>query len=67
MLFSGKVDEGVVFGADEERNGSLVETSTLSIPLLDGIQCALSRQVKHEEDSNGIVADERKHVDKLSQ
>ncbi len=48
----------VILCADQERNGRLIETSTLAVPFLDRIECALSGEVKHEEYSNGIVADE---------
>ena len=56
----------VVLCADEERNSRLVETSTLAVPLLDGIEGALSGQVEHEEYGNGVVADEGKHVDEFA-
>ena len=56
----------VVLGADQERNGSLVETSALAVPFLDRIERALSGQVKHEEYGNGIVADEGEHVDEFA-
>ena len=57
LLLSGEIDEVVVLCAYEERNSRLVETSTLAIPLLDGIEGALSGQVEHEEYGNGVVAD----------
>lgn len=34
----------------------LVETSRLTIPFLDAVQGRLARQIKHEEDGDGIVA-----------
>ena len=52
----------IVFRTDKERDRGLVETSPLSIPLLDGIERALPRQVEHEENSDGVVAHEREHV-----
>ena len=47
----------VIFCANQERDGCLVETSTLAVPFLDRIEGALTGQVKHEEYGNGIVAD----------
>ena len=47
----------VILGANQERNGCLIETSTLAVPFLDRIESALSGQVKHEEYGNGVVAD----------
>lgn len=44
----------------------LVESPRLPVPLLDGIQCALPRQVKHEENRHRIVAYKREHVHKLA-
>lgn len=48
LIFSRKVDEVVVFRADQERYSSLVETTSLSIPFLDTVQCALSCEIEHE-------------------
>lgn len=56
----------VVLCADEEGDGGLVEASPLPVPLLDGVEGALAGQVEHEEDGDGVVADERQHVDKLA-
>ena len=58
LLLSGEVDKVVILCADQERNGRLVETSTLAVPFFDRVEGALSGQVKHEEYGNGIVADE---------
>jgi hypothetical protein len=66
LLFAWKVDKVVVLCADEEGNGRLVEAAPLAIPLLDGVEGALARQIKHEEDGDGVVADEGQHVDKLA-
>lgn len=62
LLLAREVDKVVVLCADQKRDGSLVETASLSVPLLDGIQCAFSRQVEHEEYGNSIVANQRQHV-----
>lgn len=43
LLFSWKVDEVIVFGTDQERNSSLVETSPLAIPFFDRVERALPR------------------------
>lgn len=47
----------VVLGPNQEWNRSLIETSPLPVPFFDRIQCAFSREIEHEEDGNGIVAD----------
>lgn len=56
----------IVLGTDEEWNGSLVESSTLPVPLLDGVESALTREIKHEENGDGVVADKGEHVDELA-
>jgi hypothetical protein len=66
LIFSGKVDKVVIFSANKEWNGCLVEASSLSIPLFDAIKGALPSQIEHEQDGHGIIADEGQHVDKFS-
>src|SRR5712671_1933791 len=44
----------------------LVEPARLTIPLLDRIERRLAREIEHEQDGHGIVADEWKHVHKLA-
>lgn len=66
LLLAGKVDEVVVFGADQERDGGLVEASPLPVPFLNGIECALAGQVEHEEYGDSVVADQGQHVDELA-
>lgn len=56
----------VILGTDKNGNGRLVEPSALPIPLLDTVECALPREIKHEQDGDSVVAHERQHVDKLS-
>lgn len=56
----------VVLGADQDGDGRLVESAPLAIPLLDAVERALARQVKHEEDGDGVVTHQRQHVDKLA-
>ena len=56
----------VVLCADEDGDGRLVEAAALAVPLLDAVESALARQVEHEEDGDGVVADEWQHVDKLA-
>jgi len=56
----------IVFGSDQERYRCLVEASSLTVPLLDGVERAFASQVEHEEDSHGVVAHQGKHVDKFS-
>ena len=66
LILSWKIDEMIVFGANQEGNSSLVEASTLSVPLLDAVERRLPRKVEHEEDGNSVITDERKHVDELA-
>ena len=66
LLFAREIDEVVVLGADKERDGRLVEAPALPIPLLDGVEGRFPRQVEHEEDGDGVVANEGQHVDELA-
>lgn len=66
LFLLGEIDKVIVLGTDKERDSRLVETSSLPIPLLDGIEGALAGQIEHEEDGDSIVADEGQHVDKLA-
>lgn len=43
LLFPWKVDKVVVLGPYQEWDRGLVEASSLSVPLLDGVECGLSR------------------------
>lgn len=65
LIFLGEIDKMIILCADEERNRSLVETSALSVPFFDAVERRLSRQVEHEQNGNGVIAHERKHVDEL--
>lgn len=56
----------VVFGADQKGDGGLIEAACLAIPLLDRVERGFARQVKHEQDGDGVVAYERKHVDEFA-
>ncbi len=56
----------VILRPNQKWNGSLVEASPLPVPLLDGIERALSRQVEHEQNSDGIIADEWEHIYELA-
>ena len=66
LILSGEVDEMIIFGANQERNGGFVEASSLPIPLFDAVECTLPCEIEHEENCNSIIADQRKHVDKFS-
>jgi hypothetical protein len=57
LFLPRKVDKVVVLCADQERDGSLIETSSLAVPLFDRVERALAREVKHEEDGDGVIAD----------
>lgn len=65
LVLSWKVHEMVVFRPDEERNSRLVETSPLPIPFLDRVQSTLASEVEHEQDGNGVVADQWQHIDEF--
>ena len=58
LIFAWKVDEVIVFGANQEWYRCLVEASPLSVPLLDTVQGGLAGEVEHEEDGNSVVANE---------
>lgn len=66
LLFLWEIDKVVVFCADEKRDCGLVEAPALAVPLLDGIEGALAGEVEHEEDCDGVVADEGQHVDEFA-
>ena len=66
LLLSRKVDKVVVLCADQEGYRGLVKASSLAVPFLDGVEGALAGQIEHEQDGDGVVADERQHVDKLA-
>lgn len=65
LIFLGKADEMVIFRTYEKWNSSLVESSSLSIPLLDTVQRTLPCQVKHEQYRDRIIADQGQHVDEF--
>lgn len=54
--------EGVEFGTNHEGNSGLVETTSLAVPLLDGSQSDLARQVEHEKNSGRLVTHQGQHV-----
>lgn len=56
----------VVLGSDQERDGCLVEAASLSVPFFDAVEGGFPREVEHEEDGDGVVADERQHVDEFA-
>ena len=66
LLLSGEVDEVVIFCTDQQWNGCLVEPSTLAVPFFDGIEGALSGQIKHEEYGDCVVANQGEHVDEFT-
>ena len=57
LILSGEVDKVVIFSADEEWNGRLVESSSLPVPLFDAVKSTLPSQVEHEQDGYGVIAD----------
>lgn len=66
LLFAREIDEMVVLCANEERDGGLVEAAALSVPLFDAVEGGFAGQVEHEEDGDGVVANEGEHVDEFA-
>lgn len=66
LLLLGEVDKVVILGADQKGDGGLVEAASLPVPLLDAVEGGFPRQIEHEKDGDGVVADERQHVDELA-
>lgn len=66
LVLSGKVDKVIIFCSNQEWNGSLVEASTLSVPLFYAVQRRLSGEIEHEKDCNSVIADKWEHVDEFS-
>lgn len=66
LVFSREVDELIVLGSHEERDGCLIEPAALAVPFLDRVQRALTSEVEHEQDRHSIIANQWEHVDKLS-
>ena len=56
LLLSREVDEMVILGSYQERNGCLVEAASLPVPLFDGVERAFPGQVEHKQDCYRIVA-----------
>lgn len=56
----------IILGAHQDGNCRLIKASPLPVPLLDTVEGAFPRQVKHEQDSHGVVAHQGQHVDKLA-
>ena len=59
LLLLREIDKVVVLCANQKRYSRLIESSTLAIPLLDRIQCALAREIEHEEDGYCVVTYQR--------
>lgn len=66
LILPGKVDKMVILGSHKEWNRSLVESTTLSVPFLDRVQCAFAGKIEHEQDSNSVITHKRQHVHKLA-
>lgn len=66
LVLARKVHKMVVFGSDQERNSRFVKATSLAVPLLDGVEGALAREVEHKEDRHRVVAYEGKHVDEFA-
>jgi len=57
--------EEVVLGTNQERGGGLVQQTSLLVPVLDARERGFSREIKHEEQSNGVIAHKRQHMEVL--
>lgn len=66
LLLLRKVNKMIILRAHQKRNSRLIEPPPLPIPLLDTIQRALPRQVKHEQYRHRIIAHQRQHIHKLA-
>lgn len=66
MVLARKVHKVVILGANQEWDGSLIETTALAIPLLDRVEGALASEVEHEQNGHGVIANQGQHVDKLA-
>ena len=66
LIFLGKIHKVVILRPNEEGNGSLVETTTLSVPFFDAVKCRLASQVEHEKNGDGVIAHKGKHVHELA-
>ena len=66
LVLSREIHKVVIFCANQEWYSSLVEASTLSVPLFYAVQRRFPGKIEHEEDCNCIVADKWEHVDKFS-
>lgn len=66
LFLPREIDKVVVLCPHQKGDCRFVETAPLTVPLLDGVQRAFAGEVEHEENGNGIVADERQHVDELA-
>lgn len=42
-----------------------VEASSLTIPLFNAVECCFACEIKHEQDGNRIITDERQHRDEF--
>lgn len=66
LIFSGEIDKMIIFCADQERYGGLVETSSLPVPFLDAVEGGFAGEVEHEQNGHGVVADQWQHVDEFT-
>ena len=56
----------IIFCSNQKRNGSLVEASSLPIPFFNGVEGALSCEVEHKQNSDGVIAHQGQHIDELA-
>ena len=48
LIFAREIDKVVEFGANQKGYCGLVESSSLSIPFLDRVECTFPRKIEHE-------------------
>ena len=66
LILTREIDEVVIFSAHQKRDSRLIETSTLTIPLFNRVQCTFPGEIKHEQYCYRVVANKRQHIDKFS-
>lgn len=66
LILPRKVYKMIVLGANQERNCRLIESTALSIPLLDRVERAFPGEIKHKQYRNGIITNQREHINEFS-
>ena len=66
LLLPWEIHKMIVLRAHQKRYRGLIEPATLAVPFFDAIEGGFSCKVEHEEDGDGVVADEGQHVDEFA-